>query len=149
MISFFRGGDLVDVQPRFTADKKTTVTKSEPKEKKELPEGVIKTTWGPRKKVLVIFRHIPGIRTFSWELWDGGPVDSDDDIGLHWADLEVISRYALIEENYLIVKPYVLSATLTNQEIADAEGKSLSWVEKLVPRIKEARDLYNFNPSPI
>ncbi len=102
-----------------------------------------------REDVKQVFYQIPSRRFFSWELWDGTPVNTKLNNGdLHWADLEVIDKHNLIRKNYLLVKPFVIDGDMTNAQIADKLGYSQSWVDKLVPKVKEAETLYNENHSP-
>lgn len=102
-------------------------------------EDVIETTWGNNQIVKV--KHKSSVASEEWEIKDNSktklkPVDLDE------FDLHVIRQKGLNYHNYKLVKPFIVTTDkFTNNEIALSLNKSLSWVERLAPRIKDAMKL--------
>ena len=103
-------------------------------EEVEPEENIVSTTWGQSKVVKAI--HLSTPDSEEWTIEDNKTKLKN--IDLDRFDRSVIQKKGLISANYKKVKPYVLSGTYSNKEIALLLNVSKSWVERLTPRIKEA-----------
>ncbi len=95
---------------------------------------VLPVTWGLNK--VVPAKKMSGTDFISWQLPDSeskrlSPTTLDEH------DWVVIRSKKVSPDKYKLVKPYVI-AQYSNKDIAAILKMSVSWCEKLTPRIKEA-----------
>ena len=108
--------------------------------------GVESVKWG-QNRIVSATVQTQGT-SIEWDTGDKGgdrlkPVDLDS------YDMEVIRGRQINPSKYKLVKPYVIAGEWTNAEIAKVIGMSVSWVERMAPRVRDAAKLRrDASPSP-
>ena len=120
----------------------------------EKVEGFEKATWGKNKVVEVKVSHDLENNKFSWGL----DIDKKDYLkptALDKFDWQVIRQFnsttdkkekQISPDKFKLVKPYILRPDITYKEIAAVLGYSVSWVQRIAPRVKDAIKLRNAAP---
>lgn len=117
---------------------KTTFVVADPVDDKSLTS----VKWGANK--VVSAEQVTGEDFISWTLPEDKSKKNLSPVTLDAFDMSVIRKKNVSIDKYKLVKPYVI-ADWTNKDIASVLKMSVSWCEKLTPRIKEAAILRNQN----
>lgn len=112
--------------------------------KEEFASNYQKINWGNEIKSV---KFTKDEKSKSWELADKGEVKLKP-VDLDKYDMDIIKSTSVKANAFKLVKPYVL-ADYKYKDIAKTLGYSLSWVQRIAPRVKEAAKIRSTaTPSP-
>lgn len=119
----------------FVIKQAANVRQYDKEDVEQLDEKIVETTWGQDKVVKAKHESFDGGE--AWELDNGKKTGRLKSIDLDEFDWHVIREKDINPNSFKLLKPYIV-ANWKYKDIAPIIGYSLSWVQDIAPRVKEA-----------